>query len=177
MKLKRSIALRASTALIAGLAVAGAYADPGMGGMGPTGGGMGMGGGGMMMGHGMMGGHFGSDHTAMIETRLGTLKSELKLTANQELAWQKFEDASKRQAVAMQKLHDTAQTTPTTPQSTPERLARHTEFMQQRVAGMQAVSSALTELYAVLTPAQKAIVDQGFGPMAGRHAGLLARNR
>lgn len=173
MKLKTAIALGASTALIAGLAVAGGYGGPGWAGMGPMGAGMGMGGG-AAWGHGMMGGNFGWNHAGIMENRLAALKGELKLTANQEPAWQKFEDAAKQQGAAMQALRDAAQTAP---QSAPERMTRHTEFMQQRLAGMQAVSAAFNDLYAVLTPAQKAIVDQGFGPMAGWRGALFARSR
>jgi len=42
--------------------------------------------------------------------------------------------------------------------------------MQQRQAGLQANAAALNDLYATLTPEQKAIADQrfgGFGPRYG----------
>ena len=54
--------------------------------------------------------------------------------------------------------------------SAPERLAQQTEFMKQRQGEMETNVKALKELYAALTPEQKAIADQrfgGFGPGYG----------
>ena len=38
-----------------------------------------------------------------------------------------------------------------------------TQFMKQRVAGMETVASAMKQLYVVLTPQQKEILDARFG--------------
>ena len=51
--------------------------------------------------------------------------------------------------------------------SAAEMLAQQTELMQQRQVEMQANATALNNLYATLTPEQKAIADQRFG--AFRH--------
>jgi Spy/CpxP family protein refolding chaperone len=47
--------------------------------------------------------------------------------------------------------------------SAPEALAQQTELMKQRQSEMAANAAALTNLYATLTPEQKAIADQRFG--------------
>jgi hypothetical protein len=43
--------------------------------------------------------------------------------------------------------------------------------MTRHLAGMQAMSSALTDLYAALTPEQRSLADQHFGHMGQRAYG------
>lgn len=50
---------------------------------------------------------------------------------------------------------------------TPDRMALRTEFMKQRVAGMESLNAAMKDLYALLTPEQKALADQRFGHAGG----------
>ena len=156
--------------LAAGFATAGtiAYAHPE--GFGP-----GMGGPGMMggnhpgaMGPGMSGGGFGpgmkagawGDPAAHLDAHLAAMKTELKITANQESAWQTYAAQAKKQAESMQVLHaqDLAAA-----QSAPERLSQRAEFMKQRTAHMEAMSVALKSLYTELTPEQRTVADQYFG--------------
>jgi len=173
---------------------------PGMGmgmgmgmGYGPGAGmGQGMGpmGRGAMMGRGHMGrGHMGNspmgqgmgpqgwgNPAAAAEGRLSGLKSELKITAAQESAWKAFADQSKQQAEAMQKLmaemHGSAQAT------APERLELHNQTMKKRQEQMEKGTVAFKDLYATLSPEQKALADQhmGFGMMGGMGMGM-ASNR
>jgi hypothetical protein len=145
----------------------GAGGGPGMrGGMGMHGGGMGMHGGGMGMGP--QGGACGQGNAAVAEGRLAYLKTELKITANQETAWNAFATTTRKQAEAKpalcEKLQDTASTAP-------ERLALRAEAMKQRAATVEGVAAGLKDLYAALTTEQKAILDRqfgqrGFGPVA-----------
>jgi Spy/CpxP family protein refolding chaperone len=156
--------MKSNRAIIAGivagvsLAVAAlTYAQP-FAGMGPGfGGGMGMG-----PGHGPMA---GADPAAIIDSRLGDLKAQLKITPAQESAWQAFTGAAKQQAASMQALRDRMQGGT---QAAPERMGQRAELMQQRSAAMSTTTNAFNGLYAVLTPEQKAIADQHFGPMAHR---------
>lgn len=140
-----------------------AAADPG-----PGGGGYGPG----MMGHGgpgMRGGRFGGDPAAAIDSRLTALKGELKITSAQEPAWKAYADAAKQQGETMAKMHAQAQAAP---QSAPDRMALRADIMKQQAAGMERTSSAFKQLYAALTPEQKAVADRevgGFhGPRFGR---------
>lgn len=140
---------------------------PGMGPMGGMRGGMGYG----PMGRGMGPQSFG-DPTAMVEGRLAYLKAELKITSAQDNAWQAYAGKAKQQAEAMQALGTTMQGS--TQASAPERLALRSEMMRKRGEQMEAMTSALKDLYATLTPEQKTIADQrmgGFGAMAGRGFG------
>jgi protein CpxP len=128
-----------------------------------------------MMGHGAMGrGDMGhgereghnrhegfSNPAARVEGHLAALKVELKITPAQEKAWQTFADKSRKQAEARIALH--AQHTSDKPAA----------GVPQGLASMEARTAAVTELYAALTPEQKAIADKQFSRGHGgfRHGG------
>jgi protein CpxP len=105
---------------------------------------------------------------AAAEWRLSGLKSELKITAAQESAWKTFADQAKQQAEAMQALMTSAQGSAQA--TAPERIELRTQIMKKRQEQMEKGTTAFKELYAVLTPEQKALADQqvGFGMMGGR---------
>jgi len=116
-----------------------------------------------MMGHGMMGSGMGGpgmmgqgmtgDHVAFMTEHLNTVKEQLKLTAGQTDAWQAFETAVLSQAASMSAMHQQHGT------MTHENMQQHIAFMEARVAGMKTVLQAHDDLYAVLTPEQKATAD------------------
>jgi Spy/CpxP family protein refolding chaperone len=115
------------------------------------------------MGPGMMGGYGNADEG------LAALKSELGITDKQDSAWQAFASNAKKQQETRQawfaKMHEARSAG-----SAPELLAQQTELMKQRQVEMEANAAALKNLYAALTPEQKAIADQrfgGFGPGYG----------
>lgn len=133
---------------------------PGMMGYGPHGGPG-------MMGYGRMGPRGGgwgpgrgAGPAANVDAHLAYLKSELKITGDQETAWQAYATQMKQQAESMQALFSQSATPP---QSAPERAAQRAEFAKQRAAAMDSMSTALKNLYAVLTPEQKTLADQHFG--------------
>jgi hypothetical protein len=190
MKRVTKLAIGAVTALTLGLATAAVNAHPygdgpgwGMGqgpGYGP-GAGMGYGYGpgpgmGPMMGHGHMGNgpmgrgmgpHGWGNPEAAAEWRLSGLKSDLKITAAQESAWKVYADQTKQQAEAMQKLMASVQGSAQA--TAPERLDLRNQVMKQRQEQMAKGTAAFKDLYAVLSPEQKALADQrvGFGMMGG----------
>lgn len=144
MKRATKIAIGVAAALSLGLAAVTVGAHPT--GNGPGGGmaGMGMmGGGGMgMMGGGpaMMGGAQGYG----IEERLARQKSALKITPDQESAWQTYAGAAKKQA------------------------DRHDKLVTERHEQLEAVRGAYKDLYTVLTPEQRAGFDSGFHGLGAR---------
>jgi hypothetical protein len=189
MKRVTKIALGVGTALTFGLAAAVVNAHPyGYGpgrGMGPgpgygPGAGMGRGMGPMAygpmgmwsMGYGPMRQGVGpqafANPSAFAESRLAGFKAELKITADQESAWKVFADQTKQQAEAMQKLMTSAQGSAQA--TAPERIEQRNQIMKQWQAQMENGTAAFKDLYAVLSPEQKALADQGFGPgmMGGR---------
>jgi hypothetical protein len=110
-------------------------------------------------------GPMGAVDATTIDSRLSDLKAQLKITTEQEAAWQSFAGAAKQQASGIQALR--AQMHPSTG-AAPDQMAQHTQIMEQRAAGMATMTKAFDALYAVLTSEQKSIADQHFGPMAHR---------
>ncbi len=136
---------------------------PGMmgGGYGP-----GMMGGGY--GPGMMGGGYGpgmmGGDADYVAARLERFKSYLGITAAQDGAWQAFVGKSKQQAETMRASHEAMFAAMQDPKMTaPERAALRSTMMKQRVTEMDSMAGALKDLYAALTPEQRALVDQN-GP-------------
>jgi len=183
MKRATKIVITVATAISLGLAAA-VSAHPsgygmGSGMMGGYGQGYGMGPGmmggygpGQGMGPGMMGGYGpgqGMGPQAMYNTYSGNadeglaaLKAELGITAKQDAAWQAFVKNAKQQDENRQawfaKMREARSAV-----SAPELLAQQTEHMKQRQTEMEANAAALKNLYAALTPEQKALADQRFG--------------
>ena len=161
---------------------------PGWGGMGPgmMGGGPGWGG----MGPGMMGGGAGwagmgpgaagagpcaaqgADAEAVLEPRLAAMKAQLKISAEQDAAWQAYATQMKTQFQSMQAWRATMHAG--TPATAAERTELHSAMLKQRAQVAEATSQAFKGLYDVLTPEQRAVVDQGpfaMGPGYGRGPG------
>lgn len=186
MKLTYKIIAGAAVAL--SLAVAGiVHAHPGGGmgwGMGPgMGPGMGMGfgmgpgaGPGMRggMGTGMGGWMGGADAAAVAAGQAAQLKAALKITPAQEASWKKFEAALQQQASAMQSLRAQMQAWMDSQRPGADSAgfaAQRDAMIKQHDASRAARSDAFKELYAALTPEQRAIADSGMGPMAGGRMG------
>lgn len=86
------------------------------------------------------------------EARLDALKTDLKLTPAQEPAWQAFESAVQTQKDMHLGKQDKVEGT--------DRMQARIEHMEQRLAGMKEIQKARNDLYQVLTPEQKAVLDQ-----------------
>jgi hypothetical protein len=107
---------------------------------------------------------------AAAEARLAYLKSELKITSGQENAWTAFADNAKQQAEAMQALWTTMQGS--TAATAPERMELRNKVMKQRQEQAEKSTAAFKDLYAALTPEQKALADQRFGGGPGAGPGF-----
>jgi Spy/CpxP family protein refolding chaperone len=155
------------------IAVASAvFAHPGMGAGPGMGYGMGMGQGmgpGYGIGPGMRGGMFGAETPAVVGARLSDLKTELKITAAQEGAWQAYAAVVQTQAEQRQAHRTQMQAQMQDPQAAAnmDRSAQHEAMMKVRDEHLAARSAALKDLYAVLTPEQKALADQRLQSMPG----------
>lgn len=194
--MKRSTRIIAAIAAATALAGAGVVAahpgfgmggwgmGPGMYGMGPGMGGWGMGGGMRGMGPGMGPGYGmgagprgvgpGIDMAAATAGHLAALKSQLKIAPAQESAWKAYEGVMTQQSAAMQALHDKFQSQWQNAQpgaTSPEWAAQREAMFAQRESSWKAQSAALKDLYAVLTPEQRAIADRSGGAMGARRFG------
>ncbi len=173
MRSKRKILVGVVAAAALAASSAFVYANPEGHGPGYGAGNCAQGGPGMMRhgpdagrgGHGMW-----SNPAAAVEGYLASLKVELKITPDQDKAWQAFTGKAKAQADTMRARHEkmSAQA-PAANQTAPERLAQRTELAKQGVASMETMTAAVKDLYGVLTPEQKTLADQQLarGPMGG----------
>jgi Spy/CpxP family protein refolding chaperone len=124
----------------------------------PHGYGPGMGGG---PGYGM------GNPAAAVEARLAYLKTELKITNAQEGAWKKYSDEARKQAESMQAMRTAMQGGAAA--NAADRMELHNKLMKSRLEQSEKMTAAFKELYAALTPEQKALADQhpgrgmGFG--------------
>ncbi len=161
MKRMHKIVTGVVATLALGIAAA-AYAHPEGGpGFGPCGGDH------PGMGQGPRSGPWGGrDPVAFAENRLAHLKVDLKISAQQEGAWQAFTVKAKKQAEDMRAVRSKL---PQAAATAPERMAQHAEAMRAGLAGMENMAAALKDLYAQLSPEQKAIADQHFGSINGHH--------
>jgi Spy/CpxP family protein refolding chaperone len=111
-----------------------------------------------------------------VEARLAAVKTELKITADQDKAWQAYVDQMKAQVETMKTWRATMHST--APGTAPERIELHTAMMKQRVAMAEETEKVVKGLYEVLAPEQRALVDQGLlamGPGMGRGPGWRYR--
>ena len=151
--MKRTYKIAAGIVVSLGLA-AGAYAFQG-GGFGPCNGD------GPRAGVvGPRGGPGNFNPSAMIEGRLAYQKAELNITKAQEPAWEAYSTKARAQAGIMLAMRGTMQNTEA---SATDRIEQRTALMKQHLAQAETMAAALKDLYAVLTPEQKAIADQQFG--------------
>jgi hypothetical protein len=110
-------------------------------------------------GHGMMG---PGSMAAQVEGRLAYLKADLAITEAQAPAWKQFEEAVRSRTSAM---HDTRQEMMRAMQtgSISDRRKARIAMMESMVTGMKAQSTAIENLYRLLTDEQKKKSDQLLG--------------
>ncbi|MDZ7586008.1 MAG: Spy/CpxP family protein refolding chaperone [Thiobacillus sp.] len=125
-----------------------------------TGMGMGPGGGCAMSGKKMA-------NPAQIDSKLAEMKKILKIGSEQEEAWATFAKTMKQQKTEMMSAMQAKMQQHTSDeqpaQAAPDRIGERIQSMKQRVAGMETVAAAMKQLYAVLTPQQKEVLDSRFG--------------
>ena len=103
------------------------------------------------------------DPVAKVEQRLAGLKGELKITPDQEAVWAAYAEKTRSNVKAIRDRMDAAMHDQ--PQTAPERFDRHIELMRARLASFENMDEALKQLYAALTPEQKAAADRHFAKM------------
>lgn len=111
---------------------------------------------GMGMMHGKM-----MDPAATAHKHLAELKSELKLTKDQEPAWQTFSDKVNAQAKNMDAMRDKMKMDrPDMPMSSPDRMEMMSGMMKDRAQMMATMADTVKTFYATLTPEQKSTFDK-----------------
>jgi Spy/CpxP family protein refolding chaperone len=150
--MKRKTIIVAAVGAGLSLALAAGFGNAHPYGYGP---GSGMGGGpGYGMGFGRGPGY--GDPAAAVEGRLAYLKAELKITKAQEGAWKKYSDEARKQAESMQAFR----TAMWGSANAADRAELHNKLMKSRVEQSEKTTAAFKQLYAALTPEQKALADR-----------------
>lgn len=108
------------------------------------------------------------DRAAFAQKRLAKLKSELRITPEQEAQWSAF---SETVLLLMEQWKTAHQQARSAPVSAPERIDRQIERMRQSVATFEVMGQAAKELYAGLSPEQRQIADEKLLRWQGRHRG------
>lgn len=109
----------------------------------------------------------GMDPSKMAERHLSQLKSQLKITDQQEPLWQAFAESSKK---TMGKGMKPAQGGDEK-MTAPERMAKMQETMKTHLAAMDDHHQSFKRLYDALSPEQKAAADQHFSRIGQRMGG------
>ncbi|MES2483348.1 MAG: Spy/CpxP family protein refolding chaperone [Pseudomonadota bacterium] len=163
--MKTSTRILSISAAVLALGAGGfALAHGNQGGQG-MGGGMGMHGG-MGMGNGGMGGNMhGAGQAADVAASLAATKTELKITAAQEPAWQAFETVVRKQADAHQALRTSMRARMQDPAAaaTTDHTAQRESMQKLHAANRAVYDKARQTLYAVLSPEQKQLADLRLG--------------
>lgn len=124
--------------------------------------------------HGGMGaGMQGAGQPADAAAHLATAKTDLKITATQEPAWQAFEAVVRQQAETRQALRTAMQARMQDPAAAAsiDHAAQREAMMKLRDSDQAARDTARQALYAVLSPEQKALADQRLGAGPGHRMG------
>ncbi len=112
---------------------------------------------------------------ALLERRHAALKSQLKITAEQEAAWRTYTEAFKPGAAMAN--HPRPDPVEMAKLTTPERLDKMQALRAQRMGDMSAAMEQHTQatkaLYAALTPEQQKLFDAATGP--GQHRAMGQR--
>lgn len=113
-------------------------------------------------GMGMMSGDMRMDPVARSHKHLSELHAKLKLTADQQPAWQAFSDQVNDQAKNMgamrDQMKDNAQSMPK--KTAPERMAKMADLMKDRAQNMAQMADAVKTFYATLSAEQQATFDK-----------------
>jgi Spy/CpxP family protein refolding chaperone len=114
-------------------------------------------------GDGPRGPEGGPKHWAEMRTRwaeqMEALRAKLQLKPDQEELWKGFTAAQTAQREAMSQHWQRMRTAKL---NTLEYFNNQVQFMEERLTGMKAVTKAAEDLYASLSPEQKAIMDDFF---------------
>jgi hypothetical protein len=97
-----------------------------------------------------------------VEQRITTLHASLKITPDEEKAWNGVAQAMRENATAMDKLVAANRTTPPQNMTAVQDLQSYQQFAQAHVDGLKNLTSAFSTLYDGMPDAQKKNADEVF---------------
>jgi LTXXQ motif family protein len=108
-----------------------------------------------------------------IEGRLAFIKTELKITEAQAPAWNQLAESIRTAAKQHNERMKAAFSREERAKTLPERLEVHEQLVSARLEEIKQIKGNLTNLYAVLSEAQKKEADDIVLPMAGMMSGPM----
>jgi protein CpxP len=103
-----------------------------------------------------------SNKPETVEQRIVTLKTALKITADQEPKWTSVAQAMRDSSVQMEKLVATKRAIPPEKTTAVDDLKTYQEFTEMRLDGLKKVNSAFKSLYDSMPAAQQKNADAVF---------------
>ena len=97
-----------------------------------------------------------------VEQRITNLRAALKITGDQDAAWQGVAKAMRENAAAMDKLIAATRTNPPQNTTAVEDLTSYQKFAQAHVDGLKNLIASFSTLYTAMPAAQKKIADDVF---------------
>jgi hypothetical protein len=108
-----------------------------------------------------------------VEGRLAFIKTELKITEAQTPAWNQLAESIRTAAKHHNERMKAAFSREESAKTLPERLDVHEQLVSARLDEIKQIKGSLTNLYAVLSEAQKKEADDIVLPMAGMMGGPM----
>ncbi len=103
-----------------------------------------------------------SSKSETVEQRITTLKTSLKITADQEVKWNGVATAMRDNAAAMDKLVQAKRAVPASSMTAVDDLMTFQDFTQARMDGLKTLTVAFKSLYDSMSADQKKNADQVF---------------
>lgn len=106
---------------------------------------------------------------AQVERRIAALQRRLKITPDQQPQWNAFTTVMRQNAAHMETLQrDRADKVAA--MHAPDDMRSYAEVVRAHADDLERLASAFDELYAAMTPDQKAVADRTFHEFQGRPA-------
>ena len=110
---------------------------------------------------------------AMVEQRISRLRTEIKITPDEQKSFDDFADVMRHNAAEIDGVTGRGAALPSTA-SAVDRMQAYSEVAQTHAQNMQQLTSAFTTFYYTLTPQQKKVVDASFAEQAQKAAARRA---
>ncbi len=110
---------------------------------------------------------------AMVEQRISRLRTEIKITPDEQKSFDDFADVMRHNAAEIDGVTGRGAALPSTA-SAVDRMQAYSEVAQTHAQNMQQLTSAFTTFYNTLTPQQKKVVDASFAEQAQKAAARRA---
>ena len=110
---------------------------------------------------------------AMVEQRIAHLRTEIKITPDEQKSFDDFANVMRQNAAEMEGATGRGVALPATA-SAVDRMEAYSNVAQTHAQNMQQLTSAFTNFYNTLTPQQKKVVDASFAEQAQKAAARRA---